>query len=445
MRVRKLAVALAVVGSLLALPAAGASAQQLPSLNGLCRINENVVPRVITAGDPVVIFGRLHCLRPAKQAFKPVRLFRVVRVFPFSFPIQVGTTLTDAHGFYVFQRADGVVDSNRGWFVRSRGAQSATKFIRVAAQVTLGAPPTPPDGTPLTTGTHYTFAGTVSPANVGAVAVLQRQNAATGGDDWHRIDRGVVGPGGIYSITHRFVVPGDANVRVLIRSQGRNIPSPSNVLEYTISQAQNPSLTINATPDPIVVGGTVTISGTVANGPSQMVTLLARTDKTAFQPVATAPDMNGNYTFAPQAPINNTFYKVKGTAPQPSAVLFEGVKDSLTASASATTVQAGQPVTFSGTVTPDHTGHVIYLERKNASDQDFHVVQVAFVGAGSNYSITHTFYDVGSKIVRVYIPGGPENQGAASQVFTIQVNTAPPAALTPESPSNSTTPSVGQQ
>ena len=40
---------------------------------------------------------------------------------------------------------------------------------------------------------------------------------------------------------HTFVVPGDANIRVLVRSQRRNAPSPSNVLTYEISQAQNPS------------------------------------------------------------------------------------------------------------------------------------------------------------------------------------------------------------
>jgi len=125
-------------------------------------------------------------------------------------------------------------------------------------------------------------------------------------------------------------------------------------------------------------------------------------------------------------------------------VLYEGVKDVLTAQVSSTTVQAGQSITFSGTVAPDHTGHVIYLQRQNASGTDFHVVQVGVLGAGSTYSIVHRVYDPGTKVFRVYIPGGPENQGAMSSPFTIQVTPALASTLTVELSENSTLPSEGQ-
>jgi hypothetical protein len=444
MIVRKHALALVGAASVLATVPAGAMAAKHPSPNGRCRININVQPPTITAGDPVVIFGRLRCPTNANQT---VRLFRVVRGVPRSVP--VGTVSTDARGFYEFQRADGVVTSNRGWFVRSHGAQSGRKFIRVAAQVALTGPPQ----SELFTGPAHrvTFTGLVNPADVGARVILQRQNATTGGDDWRRIngsgpDRNVrVGPGGSFSIRHTFVVPGDANIRVLVRSQGRNIPSPSNVLTYVISQAQNPKLTINASADPITAGQSVTISGTLAGGGTQPVTLLARTSSQSFGAVAqTTTDAGGNYTFPAQSPIRNTFYKVQSGGVS-SAQLYEGVKDVLTADAVPTTVAAGQPVTFSGTVTPDHTGHVIYLERKNATGDDFHVVEVAHVGSGSSYSIVHRFFDAGTKVVRVFIPGGPENEGAASQTFDIQVTPAPASALAPAPSSNTSTPSDGQQ
>jgi len=42
------------------------------------------------------------------------------------------------------------------------------------------------------------------------------------------------------------------------------------------------------------------------------------------------------------------------------------------------------------------------------------------------------------------IPGGPENEGAASPPFTIAVTPAPAAALGPEAPDNSTLPSEGE-
>jgi hypothetical protein len=125
-------------------------------------------------------------------------------------------------------------------------------------------------------------------------------------------------------------------------------------------------------------------------------------------------------------------------------VLYVGVKDVLSAGVFPTTVQAGGQLTFFGAVAPDHTGHVIYLERQNASGGGFHVVQVATVGAGSSYFIVHTVYDAGTKVFRVMIPGGPDNEGAASPPFTIVVTPAPPAALVPEGPGNSTVPPEGQ-
>jgi len=141
--------------------------------------------------------------------------------------------------------------------------------------------------------------------------------------------------------------------------------------------------------------------------------------------------------------VNSTLYRVKG-AGQKSAVLYEGVKDLLTAELSASTVKAGEALTFKGTVTPDHTGHIIYLERENAAGTGFHVVQVSYVLPGSVYSIVHQVYVPGMKIYRIDIPGGPDNGRAVSQLFTIQVTPAPTSAIKPEAPNNSSQPSAGQ-
>jgi hypothetical protein len=440
MRLHRLLPALVAVTSLLALAPAAAQARKHSSPNGRCRININVAPRQITAGDPVVIFGRLVCQNRANDANQTVKLFHnVAHAGGFTY---IQQTTTDSTGFYEFARADGVVETNRAWLVRAHGAQSGRKSVKVAAQVTLSGPT---EGSQLLTGpaNKVTFTGTVNPADVGARVILQRQNAVTG-NEWRRIDAGTVLAGGNYTIIHRFIVPGDANIRVLVRSQGRNIPSPSNVLQYEITQAQNPNLTIQSSADPISAGQSVVISGTVAGAVNQPVTLLAHVREQSFAPIAEVmTDASGNYSFPAQSPINSTFYKVSAGV-KSSAVLFEGVKDVITAQASPTTIQAGQSVTFSGAVSPDHSGHVIYLERQNASGQGYHVVQVASIGAGSAYSFAHEFYDAGTKTVRVFIPGGPENQGAASQPFTIQVTPASAPALMPEAPANTTAPSEGQ-
>jgi len=279
--------------------------------------------------------------------------------------------------------------------------------------------------------------------------ILQRQNAVTG-DEWHRIGFGSVvagGPtGGAFTITHTFRVPGDASIRVLVRSDRINSPSPSNELEYDISQAQNPSLTILSSADPITDGQSTTISGVLAGTTtSQPVTLLARTvHQRGFAPIAeVSTDTSGNYSFPAQAPVNSTLYRVQGAA-QKSAVLYEGVKNVLTAEVSASTVQAGEALTFKGSVAPDQTGHIIYLERQNASGTAFHVVQVGHVLPGSVYSIIHQVYVPGTKVYRIDIPGGPENGRALSQPFTIQVTPAPASALSTEAPGNSSVPSEGQ-
>jgi hypothetical protein len=428
-----------------------------PSPNGRCVISIQVAPTHIVAGDPAIVFGRLRCARRTSAAGQEVKLYaHLAGVGGFT---AVQSATTETNGFYEFSPADGTIETNRSFFVRSRGARSATKPIRVAAQVTLSGP----TGGQLLTGfpNRVTFTGSVSPADVGARVILQRQNALTG-NRWRRIDSGVVEATGDFTIVHTFVVPGDANIRVLVRSQGRNVPSESNLLAYSVSQAQNPALTIQASADPIAFGETVTISGKLGSGGVQSITLLARTARQrGFAPVAqSSTNAAGEYSFPAQAPVNSTFYRVQ-TAAIPScpphqacpaiarlrvssAVLYEGVRDVLTAHASPTTVQAGQSVTFSGTVSPEHSGHIVYLERQNARGPGFHVIQVAIVGPGSVYSVVHRLYDAGTKVLRVSIPGGPDNEGAVSQPFTIQVTPAPASALLPEARENSTLPPEGE-
>jgi hypothetical protein len=219
------------------------------------------------------------------------------------------------------------------------------------------------------------------------------------------------------------------------------------VLTYEISQAQNPALTIESSADPITFGGSVVISGKLAGKVSgdrnEPVTLYARTHGQRFTAVAqSTTNPEGDYSFPAQSPANSTFYRVRSTHRR-SAVLYEGVKYLLTAQVSQTKVQAGMPVTFSGTVTPDHTGGIVYLERKDAKAPGYHVIQVATIGAGSSYSIEHRFYDAGVKTVRIFVPGNPLNGAAASSPFTIEVTPAPASALMPEVNTNVSLPAEG--
>ena len=410
--------AFGILGCLLALAPAAAQARKHPSPNGRHNISIAVSDNPVVAGDQLAIFGRL---RGPNNGNRVVVLWHRINPRPFFTPVQ--KTTTDANGFYAFLRPQGVVNTNRNWYVKSLGARSRTIHERVFSLVTLSGPP---DGSNLETGPAHkvTFTGTVSPFAVGDRVILQRQNA-NNGNNWHRIDRTRVQPGGTYTFNHTFRVPGDANIRVLVHATRRNIASVSNVLSYEISQAQNPALTLNSSADPITIGESTTLSGTLQGGGGQTVNLFAKNPGGQFQQVATTvADGSGNYSFV-QVPLHNTLYQAQGGGKQ-SAQLFEGVKFLLTASEAPSTVNAGDQVTFSGTVSPDATGHVIYLQRQNPNGNGFHTVQVENVGTGSVYAISRRLFVPGTKVFRVFIPGGPLNQGTASGTFTINVNPAPP-------------------
>ena len=418
--------ALGILGCLLALAPAAAQARRHPSPNGRHNISIAVSDNPVVAGDQLAIFGRL---RGPNNGNRVVVLWHRINPTPLFTPVQ--RTTTDANGFYAFLRPQGVVNTNRNWYVKSLRARSRTVHERVFSLVTLSGPP---DGSNLETGPAHkvTFTGTVSPFAVGDRVVLQRQNADSG-KGWHRIDQTRVQPGGTFTIPHTFRVPGDANVRVLVKATRRNIASVSDVLSYEISQAQNPALTLNSSADPITVGQSTTLSGTLQNGGGQTVNLLAKNAGGQFTQVATTvADANGNYSFV-QVPLHSTLYQAQGGGKQ-SAQLFEGVTFLLTASEAPSTVNAGDQVTFSGTVSPDATGHVIYLQRQNPSGNGFHTVQATNVGTGSVYSISRRLFVPGTKVFRVLIPGGPMNQGAASQTFTITVNPATPQQVNGSQP-----------
>ena len=430
-------------------------------------------PDPITAGDPVVIYGRL---------FGRVRGGRLVVLYHRAAEqrggfVPVQATRTDPTGAYEFSRADGAVLTNRAWYVASAGVVSRIVLERVQAVVSLNVTGpggvSEPNGSVLQTGPGYTytFAGTVSPAKAGATVVLQRQGAGSG-NDWATIGRGTVDAGGNYSIAHNFVIPsgenGDATVRTLLRNDIRNVDSPSDTLSYEIEQTQNPNLTINARSNPIVEGSSDTISGVYVAGPGQLLTLYGRDFRHSFGAVGTTiTGAGGSYSFNVTPVYNSSYRVVAANEPKHahgpagstgttgttgttaanwatgsvgpngpngrtrSAVLFVGVQDALSAQASATTINQGQSVTFTGSVVPDKTGHTIYLQRLNAAGTAWHVIALATIGSNSSYAITQTFFEAGSEVVRVKIPGGPDNQGAASAPFTITVKQVPAAALVP--------------
>jgi hypothetical protein len=188
------------------------------------------------------------------------------------------------------------------------------------------------------------------------------------------------------------------------------------------------------------------VAGAAANTP---VTLLARPKHGTLTPIASGhTGAGGSYEFT-QTPSTNTIYRVQ-SATAKSALLFEGVKYGLTVAPTASTVQAGQPLTFSGSVQPALAGHAVYVERQGPSGLGWRVVDVGTVGAPAKpgeaapFSIVHTFYSPTTLRLRVKIPGDPGNQSAAGAPSEVKVTPVAASALRPEAPGNSKLPGEGQ-
>jgi hypothetical protein len=409
------------------------NADRHPQVAHDCRVSIDATPRPLTADDPVVIFGQITCAGGTSAAGQTVVLLQhdsSGRSYT-----QAESATTEGDGSYEFAPIDGV-NTESAWYVRAGGARSPAVQVPVAAAVTLSGPAA---GSQLLTGSANMFTGTVSPADAGYAVMLERQDSAVG-NRWDPLGQaGSVNAEGGFTIASTFLHPGAATLRAVVvnrvHTNPHNSPSASNVLDYEVSQPQATGLTIQASPDPIEAGQSVTIGGV---GPAnRRVTLKAGPTHATI--ATTTTDTAGKYAFAPQSPTAGTTYRVR-VGNLGSAKLYVGVQDVLAAKVSQTVVGAGQPLTFSGTVTPEHAGATIYLERQNASGVGFHVVELAAVGAGSAYSIVHTVYDAGKSVFRVTIPGGPQNEGATSAPFTIEVTLAPASALMPEALGNSSQP-----
>jgi len=246
MRSHKLTSALTAAAALLAVVPAGAVAAHNHRHNalrhiahgGICKVTLNVAPRLLTSGEAALAFGQGSC-GGAPASEQMVTVFDRPAGSP-GFSV-LGTTTTNKEGAY--QLPTGALASNTAFYSSLGAGHSPMRNVRVAAQVSLTGPP---EAKTLFSGIRtgrrnaVTFSGSVDPKDAGARVVLQRENAVKG-NEWHRIAQPVlVDVNGDFSITHAFAAPGASSIRVLVRSNHRNIASPSNVLSYVISQAQNP-------------------------------------------------------------------------------------------------------------------------------------------------------------------------------------------------------------
>jgi hypothetical protein len=388
----------------------------------------NATPNPIVAGQGVLISGEL---RGSPVLGQPIFLYhRVGDQRHFSL---IGHTTTDQFGFYKFTHEEGVVDTNRSWFVRGlNGSHSRTIHERVSALVRIAANTTTSD-----TNTPITFTGTVSPPHRFQRVLLQEQVGQS--DDWKTLKRGFLDGSSSYSIAYRWRIPGARDVRVVFPGDERNIRSESDALTVTIQQAQVPGFTINSSQPIIPDGSMVTISGvldqpnTTTPEPTTSVSLWTREPgRGPFRKIdqaTTATD--GSYSFV-EKPSANEIYQVRTTLPpnRRTAALFEGVRDVLQLQAMPTSSTVGGKVTFIGSVTPDKAGHLVYLQRLG-TDGDWHSVEVRRVRSNDTFQFVWVFGKVGREQFRARIFTDPHNIGAASPPVSVPVSGIAPISTLP--------------
>ncbi len=411
----------------MSLPGAAAAAPGHPN-----RLTLAATPDPITAGQGVLIYGQLTGPNNANQ-----RIWLFHRINPAAQFTPIGSRVTNGQGYFEFIRADGVVTSNRNWYVVGPDrTRSHVVHELVAAVVSLNA-----GSTTTTTTQPVQFSGTVFPKHVHQRVVLQEQDASSG-NGWHTIAVGVTDGSSNFSISHRFRSAGNYTLRAYLLNDPRNTPGASPQVTLTVQQEQNPQFTINGSAPVITNGQTETISGTLysdssatSGQPNVNVTLYGRQGRGTLRALeSTSTDSSGNYTFT-QMPLHNSVYVVRVTSgPRTqTARLFVGVQDVVTATVSASTVAVGDAVKVTGSVTPDHSGHVVYLQVQGPAGH-WADVETGSLTPGSTFAFSYTPGQTGAVNLRVQITGGPWNIGALSSVLPVTVsgaapvNTLPPAS-----------------
>lgn len=389
-------------------------------------------PDPIAAGDAVLVYGQL---KGADISGQTITLYQHVAGSGAGYA-PVGTTTTNAFGFYELTEPSGTVMSDRDWFARGPDAShSRTVPERVAALVSASASSTSTD-----TAHPVVFTGTVTPNHAGGPVFLQVQRGSS--DDWQTLRSGHLDANSGYSIPYRWRRPGERDVRVVFRSDARNLRGVSDPLTIDVQQARVPGFTINSSAPIAGEGSTVTVSGvldqpgTSTPEPNTVVQLWGRSAyQGRFVVLADATTgSGGSYSFnRPAVTINSVYFvatmRIGHEKPRHTAALYQGVRDVVTMQPSASGAATGQRVIFTGTVMPDKARHAIYLQQLGR-DGDWHTVEVGTVRHDSTFAFAWAAGGPGTHTFRARITSDRANVGSRSAPVSVTV-TAPLASSLP--------------
>jgi hypothetical protein len=140
----------------------------------------------------------------------------------------------------------------------------------------------------------------------------------------------------------------------------------------------------------------------------------------------TTTDSHGFYSFprAENVVMTNRswFVREAGLHGVHSRTVFERVAALVSLAASTTAQDTGQPIVFTGHVTPNHAFERVALQEQRGSSDDWHTLKTAFIRPGSNYAISYRWRIAGDHDVRVVFPGDNRNTKGASDPVTVTIN-----------------------
>ncbi len=204
-----------------------------------CSVTLEATPSRTAPASPLSLSGTLSCPEGASEAGQAVALYqKVARTPGFN---SVATTSTEAGG--AFQFAVPAPEVNSVFYVRSGSAKSARAHVEITGpEVVIDAPT---NGTQLPLGAWraadgdgadsrvVTITGTVSPADPGATATLQREYRP---GKWHRIGDATVSAEGGFSIAHTFHRRGAKTLRVVVGFNRLHVKSISAPVTYQFAR-----------------------------------------------------------------------------------------------------------------------------------------------------------------------------------------------------------------
>lgn len=193
----------------------------------------------------------------------------------------------------------------------------------------------------------------------------------------------------------------------------------------------NHHLTIAVTPNPIIAGEGVVIYGQLggpasAGQPIALYHHVAGSGRGYTLVQTTTTDSSGFYEFTRAEDVveTNRSWFVRGPDRSHSRTVRERVGALVDIGASSSATDTKSPITFTGTVTPDHAFQRVVLQDESGNGDNWHTLKAGRLNGASSYSIAYRWRVPGVYDVRAVFRGDARNVRGISDSVPVIVQQA---------------------